>query len=60
LEGVDREGVEEFVGYYEGGFVFAYLCLVETSKMKKRNLPDGTKCIFSVQMIGIFAYLLVL
>jgi len=29
LERVDWEGIEEFVGYYEGCFVFAWIYLVK-------------------------------
>jgi len=61
LESVDWEGVEKFVGYYEG-----YLVLVwrgvrgHVRKVLGSNSPEGTKRIFSVQIIGKFAYLLIL
>lgn len=61
LEGVDWEGIEEFVGYYEGSFLMVYLKSQRARESCVEDiLPEGTKRIFSVQIIGKLAYLLIL
>ena len=62
LESVDWEGVEEFVGYYEWCFIFGcvWVSFIFECMDGEESLQDGTKRIFSVHMIGILAYLLVL
>jgi len=61
LKGVDWEGIEEFMRYDERRFVFACIYLEKEDIVPEgRNSPVGTNRIFSVQMMGIFSYLLVL
>jgi hypothetical protein len=57
---VDRESVEEFVGDDKGSFVGFYSLLEGVLRVQASILPEGTKRMFSVQIMGRFAYLLML
>lgn len=57
---VDGEGVEEFVGYDERSFVGFWYGLEDVANVVPEGLPEGTKRIFSVHVMGRAAYLLVL